>query len=483
MYKSLFARYFMTCVSVILISITVLGAFFLVVSSQYFKSSKYDLLLTSVTNASAITVSDFESNNEQHLNSRVLMSGYTILARAIDAEIFLTDVSGNTLLCTEASPCAHTTYTIPQSILEQTLDGGYKELGTLSGIYKRQYYTVGVPVQLTNGTIIGYLFSSANSDELLSFLGEMLGIFGISALLVLALAFVALYFISRQMVRPLIEMAAAAKSFGNGDFSKRIAVNTYDEVGQLALALNSMADSLSVLESTRRSFVANVSHELKTPMTTIAGFIDGILDGTIPPEKRDHYLQIVSGEVKRLSRLVRSMLDIARIEAGEMPLKPSVFDVNDTVCRTIFTFEQSIEAKHLEVRGLDAPKMMVEADPDLIHQVIYNLVDNAVKFVNDGGYLEINYTVENGWVYVGIKNSGQGIPKEEISKVFERFYKSDRSRSLDKNGVGLGLYIVQSIVNLHGGNIMVRSTEGEFCEFVFSLPQAKVRKNSSKTNK
>lgn len=135
------------------------------------------------------------------------------------------------------------------------------------------------------------------------------------------------------------------------------------------------------------------------------------------------------------------------------------------------------------MRGLDTPKMMVEADPDLIHQVIYNLVDNAVKFVNDGGYLEINYTVENGWVYVGVKNSGQGIPKEEISKVFERFYKSDRSRSLDKNGVGLGLYIVQSIINLHGGNIMVRSTEGEFCEFVFSLPQAKVRKNSSKTNK
>lgn len=201
MYKSLFARYFMTCVSVILISITILGAFFLVVSSQYFKSSKYDLLLTSVTNASAITVSDFESNSEQHLNRRVLMSGYTILARAIDAEIFLTDVGGNTLLCTEDAPCAHTTYTVPESILQQTLNGGYKELGTLSGIYKRQYYTVGVPVQLTNGTIIGYLFSSANSDELLSFLGEMLGIFGISALLVLALAFVALYFISRQLVR------------------------------------------------------------------------------------------------------------------------------------------------------------------------------------------------------------------------------------------------------------------------------------------
>ncbi len=222
----------------------------------------------------------------------------------------------------------------------------------------------------------------------------------------------------------------------------------------------------------RRSFIANVSHELKTPMTSIAGFIDGILDGTIPQEKQRHYLTIVSDEVKRLSRMVRSMLNIAKIEAGEMKLKPTVFDVNEVVLSSIFTFEQMIEKKHLDIRGLEEGKVMVEADEDLIHQVVYNLLENAVKFVNDGGYIEVSYTVEQKRTYIHIKNSGEGIPKEEISKVFDRFYKTDRSRSMDKTGVGLGLYIVRQIVNLHQGEVIVRSVEGEYCEFSFSVATA-----------
>ena len=222
----------------------------------------------------------------------------------------------------------------------------------------------------------------------------------------------------------------------------------------------------------RRSFIANVSHELKTPMTSIAGFIDGILDGTIPQEKERHYLTIVSDEVKRLSRMVRSMLNIAKIEAGEMKLKPTVFDVNEVVLSSIFTFEQMIEKKHLDIRGLEEGKVMVEADEDLIHQVVYNLLENAVKFVNEGGYIEVSYTVEQKRTYIHIKNSGEGIPKEEISKVFDRFYKTDRSRSMDKTGVGLGLYIVRQIVNLHQGEVIVRSVEGEYCEFSFSVATA-----------
>ncbi len=173
-------------------------------------------------------------------------------------------------------------------------------------------------------------------------------------------------------------------------------------------------------------------------MTTIAGFVDGILDGTIPPERRDDYLRIVSDEIKRLSRLVRSMLNIARIEAGELEMKPDLFDVNDTVIKTVFTFEQPLEAKQIEVRGLDRGKVMVEADPDLIHQVVYNLIENAFKFVNEGGYIEVNYTESDAGTAVGIKNSGDGIAKDEIPHIFDRFYKTDRSRGLDKNGVQPG---------------------------------------------
>ena len=170
--------------------------------------------------------------------------------------------------------------------------------------------------------------------------------------------------------------------------------------------------------------------------------------------------------------MVRSMLNIAKIEAGEMKLKPTVFDVNEVVLSSIFTFEQMIEKKHLDIRGLEEGKVMVEADEDLIHQVVYNLLENAVKFVNEGGYIEVSYTVEQKRTYIHIKNAGEGIPKEEISKVFDRFYKTDRSRSMDKTGVGLGLYIVRQIVNLHQGEVIVRSVEGEYCEFSFSVATA-----------
>ena len=156
-----------------------------------------------------------------------------------------------------------------------------------------------------------------------------------------------------------------------------------------------------------------------------------------------------------------------------MKLNPTVFDVNESVLSSIFTFEQTIDAKHLEIRGLeDTGKIMVEADQDLIHQVVYNLLENAVKFANEGGYVEVSYTVDPKRTYINIKNSGDGIPKDEISKVFDRFYKTDRSRSMDKTGVGLGLYIVRSIVNLHQGEVIVRSEEGEYCAFSFSAARA-----------
>ena len=309
----------------------------------------------------------------------------------------------------------------------------------------------------------------------------MLEMFLVSAICVIIIAFAVIYVISSNMVRPLRSMVSATESFARGDFTVRVPVTEMDEIGKLSMAFNNMATSLAQQDSIRRSFVANVSHELKTPMTTIGGFVDGIMDGTIPPEKQRHYLSIVSSEVKRLSRLVRSMLNIARLESGEMQLQPKDFDINQVVCSTIFTFEQSIEEKQLDIRGLDADRVMVSADEDLIHQVVYNLVENAVKFVNVGGYIEISYHNEENMTHISVKNSGEGISKEEISKVFERFYKTDRSRSQDKSGVGLGLNIVRSIVKLHGGEVIVRSTEGQFCEFTFTLPTANTKQVSRHT--
>ena len=217
--------------------------------------------------------------------------------------------------------------------------------------------------------------------------------------------------------------------------TRRAAMLEQCEVAELASSLNNMAVSLSSVEGMRRSFVANVSHELKTPMTTIAGFIDGILDGTIPPDKRNYYLKIVSDEVKRLSRLVKSMLDLSRIDSGQMKLNPVRFDLTEVTCSALLSFERRIEEKNMTVEGLeDCPRMEVNGDFDLLGQVVYNLLDNAVKFTNEGGTLSIHITRRDGRVYCAIRNSGVGIPANEMPHIFERFYKSDKSRSLDKNG-------------------------------------------------
>ncbi|MBR6334543.1 MAG: HAMP domain-containing histidine kinase, partial [Clostridia bacterium] len=237
-------------------------------------------------------------------------------------------------------------------------------------------------------------------------------------------------------------------------------------------AFNTMAKELSALEYSRRSFVSNVSHELKTPMTTISGFIDGILDGTIDGKDEKKYLSIVSDEVRRLSRLVTGMLNISKLEAGKMELNPVEFDISEMLFTTLLSFEQILERKNIDVRGLDSvTENKIRADKDMINQVIYNLTDNAVKFTPEGGYIEVASKSDAEKVIVKIRNSGKGIPEEEINQIFERFYKVDRSRSYDTKGAGMGLYIVKTLIELHGGEITARSQEGEYTEFIFSLPK------------
>ena len=240
----------------------------------------------------------------------------------------------------------------------------------------------------------------------------------------------------------------------------------------LALAFNNMASSLQKSEYQRQEFVANVSHELKTPMTTISGYIDGILDGTIPPERQDHYLRIVSDETKRLSRLVRSMLDISQLqkEEGIPEEKKMHFDLEECAGMVLITFEKKINDKNLEV-DVDFPEHPVYtmANRDYITQVIYNLLDNAVKFCPEKGTLGLKIRESDSKAYISITNTGDTIPPEELPLVFDRFHKLDKSRSKNRDGWGLGLYIVKTIVCSHGENISVSSKDGK-TEFTFTMP-------------
>ncbi len=359
-------------------------------------------------------------------------------------------------------------------------DGRYFATGTLGSIYKSDRYIAARPISYRirpdseSQVTIGYVIVTAPMEDVTNFTDMVMKLFVLSAIAALAVSMFAIGLFSYNLVRPLKQMAQAAKQFGKGDFTIRVNETSNDEIGELAVAFNNMAESLSSSEITRKSFVANVSHELKTPMTTISGFIDGILDGTIPPDKHRYYLSIVSEEVKRLSRLVRSMLDLSRLDNGELKINYQSFDLSSMLVTILITFEQEIEKRNIEIRGLDSvsPKM-VNGDKDLIHQVVYNLIENAVKFTNEGGFIAFRLTEDNDNVTFGITNSGIGIKKSEIPLVFDRFYKTDKSRSKDKKGLGLGLYLVRSIIRLHGGDIEAESEYGEFTTFRFYLPKKK----------
>ncbi len=481
MFKSIFAKYFTVISLIIVISFVAMGGMQLLFATQYWVSEKQALLeentLTMAKMTAEHTAQDTLNPNQYNIQGDLLAPYMGIMADALDATVLVVGNDGTVILCSD--PLLMSGDHMLTASVQSKMDGDrFFEVGKLGGFYVSRQYTAGEPIVLESQQLqVGYVFVSTSATGLSEYLMNNLQVFFLSALGVLTLTFIVLYIMTYRMVRPLRQMAAATRSFGMGDFSYRIPVHGKDEVAELAASLNNMAVSLSSVEGMRRSFVANVSHELKTPMTTIAGFIDGILDGTIPEEKREHYLKIVSDEVKRLSRLVKSMLDLSRIDNGELRLKPVRYDLTEQVCTVLLSFEKRIEEKEIRVEGLeDCPRIEVNADFDLLGQVIYNLVDNAVKFIDVGGTLWVRLERRDGRVYCAVRNTGGGIPAEEMPHIFERFYKSDRSRSLDKNGMGLGLYIVKTVINLHHGEIVVRSTEGGYTEFEFWLPDAELLK-------
>ena len=242
-------------------------------------------------------------------------------------------------------------------------------------------------------------------------------------------------------------------------------------MGELQQSFNEMVQSVQSLEVMRSSFISNVSHELKTPMTTIGGFVDGILDGTIPMSQNKKYLLIVSDEVKRLSSMVNAMLSLSKLESGQTKLAYSKVDITDIICRIIISFSMKIESKNIEIEGMeDVPQSYIYGDYDLLYQTIYNLFDNAIKFTPENGIISVDIDETNNYIKIKITNSGEGISEEDLAHIFERFYKSDKSRSMDKTGFGLGLHIVKSIVDIHNGKVSVQSEYGKSTSFSITLP-------------
>lgn len=481
MQKSIFKKYLALTMVTVALGFLMLGAALVTFFSQYIKSEKLELL----SHNAKLVASVIEKSGESAYNDGALISIIIgAFSNNIEADIMVVGQEGEIYFGSYANSkkvIGENEEKISNESWKKIEEGVktkelYEETSTLGGFYKNNMVTVSVPINIkdTNGenVFVGAVLAAVRISPVGAMQLEVLNTFFLAALPTFIITFFLVALFSYNMVKPLKTMGVAVKRFGGGDFSVRVPVNSGDEIGELATAFNEMANSLSNSEGMHRSFIANVSHELKTPMTTIAGFIDGILDGTIPENQQKKYLKIVSDEVKRLSRLVRSMLELSRIDSGEMKLNPTRFDITKTVFSTLLTFEQKIDDRNIEIRGLDAVSpQKVLGDEDLIHQVIYNLIENAVKFTNDGGYILIKVVDSIDRTCVVIENSGQGIDPDDLPMIFGRFYKTDKSRSRDKNGMGLGLFIVKTVIKLHGGDIMAASKPGESTKFSFYIPK------------
>ncbi len=489
----LFTKYLTIMTSMILVSYLVLASALFVFLSNRWSREKREVLTENVRQNAEYCEQLLERcETEEDLGNAMIIicNNLGVSSNAIGADIVFCNTEGEVIICKEdfkngfvsGHQCMiHSGFTVPESIMAEVEKGTYFNNEKIDGLFESRTFFAGEAVKV-GGQTVGAIFASDPIQHSFgAYASSLLQMYLSSAVFAVALTFLVAYAFTAKMTKPLRQMSSATKAYAQGDFSKRVSVRGSDELSELCQSFNRMASALAVLESSRRSFVANVSHELKTPMTTIGGFIDGMLDGTIPPERHEEYLQKVSNEIKRLSRLVTSMLNLSKIEAGELELKYSKFDVSQVIIDCMLNFEQVIDKNNITVEGFeDMGAVTVYADRDMLHQVIYNLVDNAVKFTNKGG--KISVFAENrddGSAVISIQNTGDGISPEEISRIFERFYKVDKSRSYDVKSAGLGLYLCKTIVEMHQGKIYAESVEGQFARFTVLLgrpPQDKSKK-------
>ena len=472
--KSTFSRQVGTTVLILLLALLLLGGAFRILVGQYLEHNTHEQLQTDALALAELVAAYDAAGDLDHENLR---TNLTLVSLVSGADTVVLNAQGVVILCSETDlQCSHLGLVINQEFVEQVFrDGSSLDTGTIPDFYSESRYFVSVPIRShRTGANIGIVITSMPLGDTQALMEGIADIQVTVSLLVILIAVVVMSITTRSECRPLREMAQAAREFGHGDLKARGRTGGHnsEEVDELAVAFNNMAESLEKSEYQRQEFVANVSHELKTPMTTIGGYIDGMLDGTIPPERHRYYMQIVSDEIKRLSRLVRSMLDISRLQDQALipEEKKTRFDMEECVGEVLITFEQKINGKNLDV-SVDLPEhpVFTRADKDAVTQVVYNLLDNAVKFCNPGGTLGVKLAEGGCKIYVTVSNEGNTIPPEELPLVFDRFHKIDKARNRSQEGWGLGLYIVKTLVCSHGENISVASRDGK-TEFTFTMP-------------
>ena len=470
-----FRRQLTLMLCILLAATILLGLAFWVVFDRY-AARKQETSLQSTADTVASLTQFYSSPASMYLDWDFRLN-LSAASGASENDVLLCTTDGQVFLCAQdVQDCEHIGRTLGASAVEKITKQGSASIDDAATLlYGEKRLAVASAAYSSDGTFMCIVVASMKRADLSALTGGALRLFILTALAVFLVALLAMPYLTRRETKPIKDMAAAARQLAHGNLSVRVPTGYQnEEMEELAVAFNNMAASVQNSETIRQEFVANVSHELKTPMTTIAGYLDGILDGTIPPEKHRVYMELVSTEVRRLSRLVRNMLDVARLkDQGIPPDKLTDFDICEEASQALLSFEQRINQKHLNV-DIDMPEfgLTVHAFADAVSQVIYNLLDNAVKFIDDGGTLSIHARQQGGKAVVSIANTGPTIDPAELPLIFDRFHKTDKSRSTDRDGVGLGLYIVKTIVLAHGEDIYVTSHDGK-TEFTFTMPLKK----------
>ncbi len=482
--RTKFLRVYLVILGLVLIVVAGITLTFL---QSFFRSRQVDdLLKTREIIDQVLTESDFtESTSQSRLNTAAQAMDITIWfctrSKTGNIEVYCYGEKGSAEReRLQQNMTQHTQQQIISVLNGRDMEftkNAFPEIfneSTVTIAYQQEYIDtlnlLGVEQKTMNtGAVILNLSTSRVNMPLWVVFGTLL----IAMAFVSIIAMIMILISTNNIIQPVSEMKDISRAIADGDFSKEIAVTSNDEIGQLAEAINSMTNDLKELENMRSGFIANISHDFRSPLTSIRGFLEAMLDGTIPEELHPKYMQIVLDETNRLTKMTNNILDLTKMENGQDEVKPVHFDVNEMIIKMALGFEQRIEEKKLKMDfQFLQEKLFVNADIDKIQRVIYNLIDNALKFTREGDSICIETGVVGQKAVITVADTGLGIDEKSLPHIFERFNKGDASRGHDKKGNGLGLTIVRQILLNHGEDIKVSSKPGQGTRFTFTLPLA-----------
>ena len=470
MKHSLYLKFILTYVVFGFLSFFIIATFSSQMTLNHLTSQKAESLYKEANYISTNFVRSYYSKSQDADSLRAIHSQFQALDMYLGASIWLLNSDGTILVDSDAAFSENTASGM--SAFDPTDMGNrYYVIGNFYDTFEEEVLSVAAPITYnfrTRGYVLIHIPLSSIEGER----DQILNITYLTVLLVFLLSLLVLAVFTFTVYRPLMKITEAARQYAQGNFKYNLEINEEDEMGQLADTLNYMSHELGESDDYQKKFVANISHDFRSPLTSIKGYLEAILDGTIPPEMQEKYLNTVLMETERLNKLTSGLLALNSFDTKRNRLDITNFDVNGVIKNTIASFEGQCRERHITLELLfDAKQQYVSADMGKIQQVMYNLLDNAIKFSPNDSIITIETTLRHEKVFISVKDEGVGIPRDSMKKIWERFYKTDASRGRDKRGTGLGLAIVKEIITTHGEHINAISTEGVGTEFIFTLPR------------